>query len=26
MREIICEVGGYCECDFGDIKWNWNHY
>jgi len=20
MREIICEVGGYCECDFGDIK------
>lgn len=20
MREIICEVGGYCECDFGDMK------
>ena len=20
MRDIICEVSGYCECDFGDIK------
>jgi hypothetical protein len=26
MRDIICEVGGYCECDFGDIKWKWYHY
>ena len=20
MRDIICEIGGYCECNFGEIK------
>ena len=20
MRDIICEIGGYCECNFGETK------